>query len=146
MKIEFIKDPTQAEPKIAVIAAERDAPVTAILEELERTYQITINGYSEDGVVPLYQKDIISVWTEGQRVLCRTATGVFHLRARLYEVEEALDSCLFVRISKCELVNVRKILRLDVSLSGTVGVLLEGNIRTYTSRRYMKKIKDMFGI
>lgn len=146
MKIEYIKDPAQKNIKIAVIAAEKDACVSSLIEELERTYQSTLNGYSEGGVQPLYQKDIISVWSEGQRVRCRTHEGDFDLHARLYEMEERLDQRFFVRISKCEIVNVRKILRLDVSLSGTVGVTLEGGIKTYTSRRYMKKLKDAFGV
>ena len=146
MKIEFIRDPAQKEAKIAVIAAKKDACVTALVEELERTYQSTVNGYGEGGVVPLYQKDIISVWSEGQHVRCRTHEGVFDLHARLYEMEETLDAHTFVRISKCEIVNVRKILRLDVSLSGTVGVILEDGVKTYTSRRYMKNLKDAFGV
>jgi hypothetical protein len=33
-----------------------------------------------------------------------------------------------------------------VSLSGTVGVHLEGGVKTYTSRRYMQKLKAVFGL
>ncbi len=146
MKIEFIKDPAQNEVKLAVIAAEKSARVAELLDELERAYSDAINGYDGDRVQILRQKDILRVYAEGQRVLCQTADGIFALRARLYEMEERLDPALFVRISKCELVNTRKILRLDVSLTGTVGVLLEGNVKTYTSRRYMQKIKSVFGI
>ena len=146
MKIEFIKDPAEEDVRLAVIAAEKSERVESILDELERSYLSVINGYADDRVQLLRPKDILRVYAEGQRVLCQTNEGIFTLRARLYEMEERLTPHRFVRISKCELVNTRKILRLDVSLSGTVGIVLEGNVKTYTSRRYMQKIKSVFGI
>ena len=49
---------------------------------------------------------------------------------------------MFLRISNSEIVNSAAILRLDISLTGTIGVELRGGIRTYASRRYVKKIKE----
>lgn len=146
MKIEFIKDPAEKDVRLAVIAAEKSERVDSLLDELERSYLGVINGYTDDRVQLLHPKDVLRVYAEGQRVLCQTHEGTFVLRSRLYEMEARLDPHRFVRISKCELVNARKILRLDVSLTGTVGVILEGNVKTYTSRRYMKRIKDIFGV
>ncbi len=146
MKIEFIKDPAEEDVRLAVIAAEKSERVDSLLDELERSYLGVINGYTDDRVQLLHPKDVLRVYAEGQRVLCQTHEGTFVLRSRLYEMEARLDPHRFVRISKCELVNARKILRLDVSLTGTVGVILEGDVKTYTSRRYMKRIKDIFGV
>ena len=146
MKIEFLKDPTQKEPRLLVVAADRDEKTDALMEQLERMYSDTVKGYGEDRVQILKQADILRVYAEGQRVFCQTLEGVFLLRARLYEMEEQLDPQVFVRISKCEIVNTAHILRLDVSLSGTVGVHLEGGVKTYTSRRYMQKLKAVFGL
>lgn len=146
MKIDFLKDPTQKEPKLLVVASERDANAEALIEHLERMYSDTVKGYVADRVQILKQADVLRVYAEGQKVFCQTLDGVFLLRARLYEMEERLDPQVFVRISKCEIVNTAHILRLDVSLSGTVGVMLEGGVKTYTSRRYMKKLKSVFGV
>lgn len=146
MKIEFLKDPSKEEPVIAVIAPARDGEVERLIAELERTYMGVVNAYADDRVQLLRQSDILRIYAEGARVWCQTEEGRFLLHARLYEMEERLDPTVFVRISKCEIVNTRKILRLDVSLSGTVGVVLEGNVKTYTSRRYMQRIKDVFGV
>lgn len=146
MKIEFIKDPAEEDVRLAVIAAEKNERVDLLLDELEQSYLGVINGYTDDRVQLLHQKDILRVYAEGQHVLCQTHEGIFVLRSRLYEMEARLDPNRFVRISKCELVNARKILRLDVSLTGTVGIILEGDVKTYTSRRYMKRIKDIFGV
>ena len=146
MKIDFLKDALQTEPKLMVVAAERDEKIDALMEQLERMYSDTVKGYVGERVQILKQAEILRVYAEGQRVLCQTEAGVFLLRARLYEMEEQLDPQVFVRISKCEIVNTAHILRLDVTLSGTVGVQLTGGIKTYTSRRYMKKLKAVFGL
>ncbi len=146
MKIEFLKVPELKESKIQLQACERDATAEEILEQLERMYTDTLRAYDGDRIHILRQADLLRVYAEDARVFCQTDTGIYTLRARLYEMEESLDSECFVRISKCEIVNKNKILRLDVSLSGTVGVTLEGNIKTYTSRRYMQPLKAVFGL
>ncbi len=146
MKIEFREDAAQREPKLLVVADARTDRVERVLAELERMYSGTVQGYCEDRVSILPQSSILRVWAEGAHVFCQTAERIYTLRARLYEMEAMLDAEHFVRISKCELVNKNKILRLDASLSGTVGVLLEGGVKTYTSRRYVARIKAIFSI
>ena len=146
MKIEFLRDAEKKEPIIRVIAAERDEEIENLLAELESTYTDLVKGYDGERIVLLRPSDILRIYAEDARVWCQTADGVYLVRARLYEMEERLDAQTFVRISKCELINVHHIRRLDVSLSGTVGVFLDGNVKTYTSRRYMKTIKAVFGL
>lgn len=146
MKIEFFKVPELKEPKLQLQACERDARAEEILEQLERMYSDTLRAYDGDRIHILRQADILRVYAEDARVFCQTEAALYTLRSRLYEMEEILDPECFVRISKCEIVNKSKILRLDVSLSGTVGVTLEGNIKTYTSRRYMQTLKAVFGL
>lgn len=146
MKIEFLQDPRAEETLIRVIAAERSESVERLLADLEATYTDLVKGYDEERVVLLRPSDILRIYAEDARVWCQTEDGTYLVRSRLYEMEKRLDAQTFVRISKCELVNVHHIRHLDVSLSGTVGILLDGNVRTYTSRRYMKAIKAVFGL
>ncbi|MBQ8416480.1 MAG: LytTR family transcriptional regulator [Clostridia bacterium] len=146
MKIEFLQDPTRKEPVLAVVAAEESAQVKSLMERLERTYGGVIKCFDGEEIVMLSPEQILRIFAQGHRVLCQTAEGIFFLKERLYEIEAILGEDCFVRISKSELVNKDKILRLDVSLSGTVGVYLEGEIKTYTSRRYVPRIKAVFGL
>ena len=62
------------------------------------------------------------------------------------ELEEKLDTSRFLRISNSEIVNLRKIQRMDTSLTGTVKMYLDENIETYVSRRYVTRIKRALGI
>ncbi len=146
MKIAFSEDKTLCEPKLVLHAARRDEQTETVLSQLERLYADTVNAYRDECVYVLRQSDILRVWAEGAHVFCQAGSEIYSLHARLWEMEERLDAQTFVRISKWEIVNKNKILRLDVSLVGTVGVTLEGNVKTNTSRRYMKTIKAVFGL
>lgn len=144
MKIEFLQDRAEEEVRLLVVSAEYDGEAKRITEELNRLYGDTVQAYHENERIRIPSAEILRIFAQGQKVFCQTESGIFTLHARLYEMEEQLDPKRFVRISKCEIVNKQKILRLDLSLTGTIGIRLEGNIKTYTSRRYMPKIREMF--
>ena len=76
----------------------------------------------------------------------QTPEGVYDLRERLYELEGKLDRHTFVRISHSEIVNLRKVTALDLSLTGTIRMTLAGGVVCYVSRRYVKKIKEALGL
>lgn len=121
-----------------------------ITEEIERLESILrggcINGYRDGEIVRLRICDIIRIYGERQHVYAQTKDGVCQLRQRLYTLEEQLDPKAFLRISNSEIVNCDSILRLDISIAGTIGVELEGGIRTFASRRYVKKLRDFLGL
>ena len=52
----------------------------------------------------------------------------------------------FVRISHSEIVNLRRVKRLDLSLSGTICMELSNGTTAFVSRRYVAKIKEILGI
>ena len=76
----------------------------------------------------------------------QTLEGIFDLRERLYELEGKLDRHTFVRISHSEIVNLKKVTALDLSLTGTIKMTLVGDVVCYVSRRYVKKIKEALGL
>jgi len=146
MKIEISLDPLQKEPTVTIAASEITEEVSSIIALLRSHETSAINGYTSDGIVERLQKsDILRIYTERQSVLCETARGCFHLRKRLYELEKDLGRS-FIRISNSEIVNIHKILRLDATLSGTIAVYLENDIKTFASRRYVRRIKEQLGI
>ena len=76
----------------------------------------------------------------------QTIGGIYDLRERLYELEGRLDRHVFVRISHSEIVNLKKVTALDLSLTGTIRMTLAGDTVCYVSRRYVKKIKEAIGL
>jgi DNA-binding LytR/AlgR family response regulator len=68
------------------------------------------------------------------------------LRLRLYEIEERLDNNNFVRISNSDIINLKKVKGFDLSLAGTICVILSNGTVTYVSRRFVARIKQLLGI
>ena len=90
----------------------------------------------------LPQESFLRFYTDGKGVSAQTGQEVYPVRLRLYELEERLDRTRFARISSGEIVNLDRVTSLDLSLSGTIRMTLDGGIQTYVSRRYVKKIKE----
>ena len=58
--------------------------------------------------------EIYTFYAEGQKVFARSREEKYTVNSKLYELEEQMDSALFVRISKSELVNIKKIKKMLV--------------------------------
>ena len=100
-----------------------------------------ITAYDDNEPGMVRHNDIIRIFTQNKNVYLLTENRQYRLRERLYELEEILDSEQFVRISNSEIVNVRKIIKMDTSLTGTIQMYMKGNTQTFVSRRYVSKIK-----
>ncbi len=146
MKVEISIDPSCKEPKIIIHTDKITDEITEIMKHLSESKMESLAVFSNRGVVIVSCKEIIRIFTEKQKVYVQTLDNVYTVRMRLYELEEKLDNTWFVRISHSEIVNIRMITNMDISISGTIAVSLKGDIQTYASRRYVKKIKQLFGI
>ncbi|MFD3450364.1 LytTR family DNA-binding domain-containing protein [Microbacteriaceae bacterium 4G12] len=146
MKFEVSIDPSYEEPKIIILTDKMTDEISDIMKRLSETYMDSLAVFSDSGVEIVECKDIVRIYAEKQKVFLQTDAGIYIVRSRLYELEEKLDNRFFVRISNSEIVNMKMITNMDISMTGTIGVLLTGNIKTYASRRYVSKIKKLFGI
>lgn len=146
MKFEVSIDSSYKEPKIIILTDKMTDEISDIMKRLSETYTDSLAVFSDRGVEIIECKDIIRIYAEKQKVFLQTAAGIYTVRLRLYELEEKLNSLLFARISNSEIVNIKMITNMDISMTGTIGMLLKSNIKTYASRRYVSKIKKLFGI
>ena len=146
MKFEVSIDPSYKEPKVIILTDKMTDEISNIMKRLSETQMDSLAVFSERGVEIVECKDIVRIYTEKQKVFLQTVAGIYTVRSRLYELEEKLNSQFFVRISNSEIVNIKMITNMDISMTGTIGVSLTGNIKTYASRRYVSKIKKLFGI
>ena len=142
MKVEFRMDPNASEPYAVVYARERDAEVDALIESMSGAH--TIEAYSERGKVLLRRAEVQRIYTQQRRVLVEADGGTFFIRERLYALEEKLDGNEFVRISNSEIVNKRRIKKLDFSITGTIRLTFRDGTETYVSRRYVPRIRSLF--
>ncbi|MBP1756478.1 MAG: lytTr DNA-binding domain protein [Firmicutes bacterium] len=146
MKIKLIIDKKYTEPEIHICNEEKNNETERLAGIVSQAVNATITAYTENGVELLLCEEVIRIYTENQKIYAATASGTYRLHQRLFELEEILDGRRFVRISNSEIVNLRKIKRLDTSMSGTILMYLQNDITTFVSRRYVSKIKKVLGI
>ena len=131
MKIQIQLDSQCEEPEILIRTAAVTAEVRELVEKLSEKRSDSVIGYDADSAVLVY---------------AQTPHGEFYLRQRLYELEQLLDEKTFVRISKSEIINLRFVKRLDLSITGTIGIQLKTGETAYVSRRYVNRIKSILGL
>lgn len=147
MRVEIRVDESEEGIRLLILTDKLTNEALSLQRELSKQFQKTLNGYRREEVALLHEDELLRVYAEDKKVYCETTSqGTFRLKMRLFEAEECLDSKRFVRISGSELVNASKIKKLGISLNGTIEVTLEGGVKTYTSRRYVRQIKEFFGI
>lgn len=117
--------------------------VLELIRDLRDSYERSLVGTDEWGNhCMLGFSKIISAYAEGQKVFVRTEEGPYAVQKKLYEVETELGENNFVRISKSEIVNIKKIKSLDMSMTGTIRITMKNGYETYVSRRNVSRIKE----
>lgn len=117
--------------------------VKEIVGELHEIFDESLQGVDEKGNrCQLRPAEIVSFYSEGQRVIALGGREKYIVQNKLYELEEEFGKSLFIRISKSEIVNVKKIKSLDMSITGTIRVIMKNDYETYVSRRNVARIKE----
>ncbi|KMY31528.1 histidine kinase [Lysinibacillus xylanilyticus] len=145
MKVEVSIDPACKEPKVIIHTDKMTDEIENIMQCITSTEMNTLSVLSHRGVEFINCGDIVRIYTEQKKVFVQTMVSIYNVRFRLYELEEKLNTQMFVRISNAEIVNRNMIIHMDISKTGTIGVELKGGIKTYASRRYVTKIKKQLG-
>jgi len=143
LDVELKIDPGRQEPKIIILAGEDNDTLRRLAEELSALSLGPIPVWQGDRTQLLPQAEFLRFYADGKGVSAQTAGETWAVRLRLYELEERLDPRQFVRISNSEIVNLKRVTALDLSLAGTIRMTLDGTVHTYVSRRYVKKIKEI---
>jgi DNA-binding LytR/AlgR family response regulator len=146
MKIEIRIDESCKEPKIIIVTGVMTDEINAMIKKLSDEELKMIAGFRDDTVELIDPDTLYRIFAHSGKVLAETEHGEFTLRLRLYEVEERLDSHMFLRISNSEIVNLKKVKSFDLSFAGTICVTLLNGTVTYASRRYVGKIKQTLGM
>ena len=146
MQVEVKIDAAATEPRVVILTSKVTEEVSALVSMLSDSEPKLIAGFREDTVTVLDEKDILRIYAANGRVFAVTPSAEYVLRLRLYEAEERLQPQRFVRISNSEIINLKKVRSFDLSFTGTICVALSDGSKTYVSRRYVSKIKEVLGI
>jgi len=149
LKVGINIDRSVEEVEVLITAQEQSRTVNALYEhivEFDKKSLETLTAYRDDIAKIVNVTDVFRIYMGNQKAYIQTHQGEYAIRYRLYELEAALDKKQFLRISNSEIINVKKIRDIDLSLIGRICIRFEDNTQTYVSRRYIPKIKKSLGI
>lgn len=110
---------------------------------VNQTFYPVKNRRDETHIVK--QNDIYSFRIENKLLNIYTLNGQYTYNERLYKLKKHLSNN-FLQISKSEIINVSFIDHLVLNKSGIIEIKFINNDTTFSSRRYLKEIKEVLGI
>ena len=148
MQVKAVIDKIYEKTEIHVCNNEMNQNVKKLVKDINELFGVNITGTDRRGEKCVFVlNDIICFYSQGQKVMARDMQGnEYSVQYKLYELEEKLQDYHFIRISKAEIVNIRKIKRLDMSITGTIKVIMSDKSETYTSRRNVGRLKEALGV
>lgn len=146
MKVELEINKKYIEPEIHICNNKEDDTTRRLRQTVLEAVDGNVIAYDGDNSIFVSYSDIVRIFSSNKSVYVSTDAGEYRIKERLYEMEEKLDGTKYVRISNSEIINIRKLLKLDASLTGTIKMYLKNGQETYVSRRYVSKIKRALGI
>ena len=101
----------------------------------------TLKGKFQDQVFLIEIQKIQRIYIENRKVLAETDGRTYALDIRLYQAVEILPAS-FIQISQSEIINIDAISHLKLTSNGLIEIYLKNDSFTYSSRRYLKTIKE----
>lgn len=138
-------DPSCSVPQITIRTDRRDEYIEKMISAIEQCMSDDyprIIAFSGDTAVLLNPRDIVRIYTESRRVIICTDTEEYDSKLPLRELESRLNADMFVRISRFEIVNLRKIFSFDLNITGTIKITFVNKTETWVARRYVRAISD----
>ena len=144
--IEIRIDPDCHDPVILIRTDQKTQEVENIVHAIENCMESRyplIVGYRDNTMELVSQRDIVRVFVEARKVRICTEKGNYEFRKSLSYLEQLLNPERFIRISRFEIVNIRKIESFDFSMAGTVHIRFSDGTVTWAARRYVRSIQQV---
>ncbi|CZB08042.1 response regulator [Streptococcus suis] len=89
--------------------------------------------------------EIVRLYLEDRVLQVETVETTYTSNLRLYQVKEDLP-VNFLQISQSEIIHIKQLDHLKLTANGLVKLVMKNGSVTYSSRRYLKVIKERLGL
>lgn len=142
MKLHIDIDPNIKESSITIQTHEIDTRLKNIIEFIEQTTKPKqINGRKGKDIHLIELDEVHRFYILDKVLTMETEEGEYLVDQRLYQIEQNLTES-FIKISKSEIVNFDYVNHLSFTNRGLVQIFMKNGAFTYSSRRYLKDIKE----
>ena len=146
MNIEVKIDKNYSTPQVIILSNKMTSEISTIVNKISNITQESLQAYKDHKLYILKQDEIESIYSENGKVYVRCSNEVYSTQNRLYEIENLLDCNSFIRISNSEIINFDKVKDIDFKIVGTLIFNFKSGNKSYSSRRYIPKIKKFLGM
>lgn len=145
MKIKIQETAGLQETEVIINCRQTDESILKMLAML-RVFDKKITGLKNGETFLMDAAAVLYIDTVDKKTFLYTDKEVYETPLRLYELEERLQSCDFVRISKAGLVNFNQIKSLRPDMGSRMRLTMNNGETVIVSRQYVPEIKKKLGI
>jgi two-component system response regulator LytT len=145
MRITIDERPGATGIEVTIVCGKTDRQVLDIVARL-RMFDRKVTGSMDGSTHVVNAEDILYVESVDKRTFFYTAEGVYETPLRLYEMEERLEGCDFLRVAKGCVVNFRRIAALRPDLNGRIIATMDNDEQVVISRQYASDVKHKLGL
>lgn len=140
MKITIDEQPGASGIEVTIVCGKTDREVLDIVARL-RMFDRKVTGSTDSGIHVVNAESILYVESVDKRTFFYTESAVYETPLRLYEMEERLEGCDFLRVAKGCVVNFRRIASLRPDLNGRIVATMDNGEQVVISRQYAPDVR-----
>ena len=131
--------------EVVIVCGKTDRQVLDIVARL-RMFDRKVTGSAGGGTHVVSAEDVLYVESVDTHTFFYTADGVYETPLRLYEMEERLEGCDFLRVAKGCVVNFRRIASLRPEMNGRIMATMDNGEQVVISRQYAPDVRRKLGM
>ncbi|KXT74396.1 hypothetical protein STRDD10_00983 [Streptococcus sp. DD10] len=127
----------------APVRSQQIEQVLDFLHHLENADKLVVKKDGESYAITVSEFE--RIYIENRKLVLERGGLLYNSNLRLYEVIKCLPKT-FLQISQSEIINTQMIRLLKQTPNGMVHIFLKNGAETYSSRRYLKTIKEKLSL
>ncbi|MFM0587430.1 LytTR family DNA-binding domain-containing protein [Streptococcus suis] len=147
MKVKLAISPEILEDLVTIEAQAMSEQVTHLVSYIQNLdkQRSSLTVKKGEQVYLLEHDEIVRLYLEDKVLQVETVETTYTSNLRLYQVKEDLPAN-FLQISQSEIIHIKQLDHLKLTANGLIKLVMKNGSVTYSSRRYLKVIKERLGL
>jgi len=145
MKITIDEQPSAQDIEVTIICKKADRRVLDMVSRL-RMLDRKVTGSADGRTRIVNAEDVLYVESVDKHTFIYTGDEVLETSLRLYEMEDRLADCDFLRVAKGCVINFRRIVSLKPEFNGRIIATMDNGEQIIISRQYASSVKQKLGM